>query len=89
MTIAQRKQTKGGWTVRNGSSCDIKTSTDSGPGLDVKPYITYKKLWSIVGAFILNSWKHCCSTSVLPAWHSDSLISLLPMGTKNIKSGDK
>jgi hypothetical protein len=53
------------------------------------PYRKYKKLWSIAGSYILNSWKHSCNSRVLPASHSDSVIALLPKEekyTKDIKN---
>jgi hypothetical protein len=53
------------------------TCTDLALGPDGIPYSTYKKIWIIAGLFILISWKHSCNTKVLPASHSDSVITLL------------
>jgi hypothetical protein len=53
----------------------LNTWADSAPEPDGIPYSTYKKLWSVVGSYILNSWKHSCNTGVLPASHSDDYSS--------------
>jgi hypothetical protein len=56
----------------------LNTFTDSAPGPDGITYSSKKKLWCIAGLYILNSWKHSCSTGVLPTSHGDSVITLLP-----------
>ena len=38
----------------------LMSCTDSAPGSDGIPYSVYKKLWSIVGSYILNSWDYSC-----------------------------
>jgi hypothetical protein len=40
----------------------LNTCADSAPGLDGIPHSAYKKLWSIAGSFLLNSWKDSCNT---------------------------
>jgi hypothetical protein len=63
----------------------LNTCADTSPGPDGISYSTYKKLWSIVGPIILNSWKHSCDKGVLPLSHSDSVITLLPKEGKDIR----
>ena len=33
----------------------------------------YKKLWSVLGKFILESWNQSCETGVLPPSHKESV----------------
>ena len=63
----------------------LNTCADSSPGPDGIPYSIYKKLWSIAGPIILNSWKHSCDKGVLPLSHSDSVITLLPKEGKDVR----
>ena len=49
----------------------LMTCSDSDPGSYGLSYSVYKKLWSIVGLFILASWEHGCSIGVMPPSHSE------------------
>jgi hypothetical protein len=49
----------------------LNTCADSAPGPNGITYSIYKKIWSIAGSYILNSWKHSFNTGVLTTSHSD------------------
>jgi hypothetical protein len=56
---------------------------DSSPGPDGIPYSVYKKLWSITGPIILNSWLYSLQIGTLPPSHLESAITLLPKEGKD------
>jgi hypothetical protein len=60
------------------------TCKDSSPGPDGIPYSVYKKLWSITGPIILNSWLYSLQIGTLPPSHLESAITLLPKEGKDV-----
>ena len=46
----------------------------------------YKKLWVIVGSYILDEWNYSCSTGIQPVSHKESIIVLLPKEVKDIEN---
>ena len=61
----------------------LNSCSDSAPESDGLTYSVYKKLWSIVGPFILDAWTYSCDTGSLPPSHSESIIVLLPKEGKD------
>jgi hypothetical protein len=59
------------------------TCKDSSPGPDGIPYSVYKKLCSITGPIILNSWLYSLQIGTLPPSHLESAITLLPKEGKD------
>jgi hypothetical protein len=55
------------------SSCE-----ESAPGPDVITYKVYKKFWSILSSYIIESWMFSVETGILPPSHLESALSLLP-----------
>jgi exonuclease III len=51
---------------------------DSAPGPDGISYKIYRKLWTIVGHFLLDAWKYSVSIGILPLDQRISAITLLP-----------
>jgi exonuclease III len=56
---------------------------DSAPGPDGISYKIYRKLWPIVGHFLLDAWKYSLSIGILPLDQRVSAITLLPKVGKN------
>jgi exonuclease III len=57
---------------------------ESAPGPDGLPYKIYKKLWDLVGDFLLDSWKYSLSIGTLPLNQRMSTITLLPKPGKDL-----
>ncbi len=55
---------------------------ESAPGPDGISYKIYKHLWSLVGQFLLESWKYSISIGILPLDQRVSAITLLPKAGK-------
>ena len=62
----------------------LMTCTDSAPGADGIPYSVYKKLWSSVGKFLLDSWNQSYESGIMPPSHSESIIVFLPKEGKDV-----
>jgi len=56
---------------------------DSAPGPDGISYKIYRKLWPIVGRYLLESWKYSVSIGILPLDQRVSAITLLPKAGKS------
>ena len=57
---------------------------DTAPGPDGIPYKVYRKLWSTVGIFLLESWKYSLTIGILPLDQRISAITLLPKQGKDL-----
>jgi hypothetical protein len=55
---------------------------DSAPGPDGIPYKIYRKLWNLLGPFLLDSWKYSNTVGLLPMDQRVSTITLLPKAGK-------
>jgi len=64
----------------------LRGCEESAPGPDGITYNVYKKLWSEIGPFLLESWKYSVSVKLLPLDQRVSAITLLP---KNGKPKDR
>ena len=63
----------------------LKSMKDSAPGPDGIPYSVYKKLWPILGMYIVDAWKYSVITGKLPPSYSESALTLLPKSGKNLE----
>jgi exonuclease III len=61
----------------------LNTCKESAPGPDGIPYLVYKKLWSVTGPTILESWNHSLRVGKMPPSHLQSVITLLPKEGKD------
>jgi len=57
---------------------------ESAPGPDGITYKVYKKFWSILGIYIIESWVFSVETGILPPSHLELALSLLPKEGKNL-----
>ena len=64
----------------------LGTCSDSAPGSDGIPYSIYKKLWEIVGPYILEAWNYSCSIGIQSESHRETIIVLLPKEGRDIKN---
>ncbi len=55
------------------------------PGPDGIPYLVYVKLWKIAGPIILDSWRYSIEKNILPPYHYESVITLLPKNGKDTR----
>ena len=63
----------------------LKGCGDTSPGPDGIPYKVYRKLWTILGPFLLDSWKYSVSINILPNDQRVSAITLLPKQGKPVE----
>ena len=61
----------------------MKIKHFTAPGSDGLSYSVYKKLWSIVGPFILAAWDYSCIVGHMPPSHKEYIIVLLPKEGKD------
>ena len=62
----------------------LKGCGETAPGLDGIPYLVYKKLWPVIGGYLLDAWNHSQRTGTLPEDQRISCITLLPKAGKNL-----
>lgn len=63
----------------------LNNMKDSAPGPDGIPYSVYKRLWPILGQFIIDAWNFSLTTGSLPPSYSESALTLLPKVGKNLE----
>ncbi len=62
----------------------LSSCKESAPGPDGITYKVYKKFWSILSIYIIESWIFSVETGILPPSHLESALSLLPKEGKNL-----
>ena len=62
----------------------VKSCSDSSPGPDGIPYSVYKKLWGVVGPYLLESWLYSREKGILSTSQRHSSITLLPKEGKDL-----
>ena len=62
----------------------LRSCTDSSPGPDGIVYSVYKKLWSILGKPLLETWNYSREMGILPESQRNSSITLLPKEGKDL-----
>ena len=53
------------------------------PGSNGIPLSVYKKLWPVVGNYIVNSWNYGCVTGTMAPSHRESILALIPKEGKD------
>ena len=63
----------------------LRTCKESTPGPDGISYSILKKLWTIIGPIMVESWRYTILTKTLPPSHRTSLLKLIPKAGKDLK----
>jgi hypothetical protein len=62
----------------------LNSCKESAPGPDGITYKVYKKVWSILSSYSIESWIFSVETGILPPSHLESALSLLPKKGQNL-----